>query len=292
MYQVLFLFFIYAFLGWCTEVCYVTLLKGEFVNRGFLNGPLCPIYGFGAVLVLSLLLPLRESKLLLFLCGTLLTSALEWLTGFLLEKLFHQRWWDYSDEPFNLGGYVCLRFSLGWGAACLFVVYLLHPTVELVIHLLPRPVGTVLLCALVVAMAADLAATVNTITKFNRRLSQIDELAAKMRELSDEIGENLADKVLDAAEKGADWKEELEDRTELLRSRAEELREEVQTWKDSAQFRRAARQEELEQLHKRLEETMNSKGFGQERLLRAFPKLRSLDHKQALEDLRRRLKDS
>lgn len=292
MYQVLFLFFIYAFLGWCTEVCYVTLLKGEFVNRGFLNGPLCPIYGFGAVLVLSLLLPLRESKLLLFLCGTLLTSALEWLTGFLLEKLFHQRWWDYSDEPFNLGGYVCLRFSLGWGAACLFVVYLLHPTVELVIHLLPRPVGTVLLCALVVAMAADLAATVNTITKFNRRLSQIDELAAKMRELSDEIGENLADKVLDAAEKSGDWKEELEDRTELLRSRAEELREEVQTWKDSAQFRRAARQEELEQLHKRLEETMNSKGFGQERLLRAFPKLRSLDHKQALEDLRRRLKDS
>lgn len=292
MYQVLFLFFIYAFLGWCTEVCYVTLLKGEFVNRGFLNGPLCPIYGFGAVLVLSLLLPLRESKLLLFLCGTLLTSALEWLTGFLLEKLFHQRWWDYSDEPFNLGGYVCLRFSLGWGAACLFVVYLLHPTVELVIHLLPRPVGTVLLCALMVAMAADLAATVNTITKFNRRLSQIDELAAKMRELSDEIGENLADKVLDAAEKGADWKEELEDRTELLRSRAEELREEVQTWKDSAQFRRAARQEELEQLRKRLEETMNSKGFGQERLLRAFPKLRSLDHKQALEDLRRRLKDS
>lgn len=292
MYQVLFLFFIYAFLGWCTEVCYVTLLKGEFVNRGFLNGPLCPIYGFGAVLVLSLLLPLRESKLLLFLCGTLLTSALEWLTGFLLEKLFHQRWWDYSDEPFNLGGYVCLRFSLGWGAACLFVVYLLHPTVELVIHLLPRPVGTVLLCALVVAMAADLAATVNTITKFNRRLSQIDELAAKMRELSDEIGENLADKVLDAAEKSGDWKEELEDHTELLRSRAEELREEVQTWKDSAQFRRAARQEELEQLHKRLEETMNSKGFGQERLLRAFPKLRSLDHKQALEDLRRRLKDS
>lgn len=292
MYQVLFLFFIYAFLGWCTEVCYVTLLKGEFVNRGFLNGPLCQIYGFGAVLVLSLLLPLRESKLLLFLCGTLLTSALEWLTGFLLEKLFHQRWWDYSDEPFNLGGYVCLRFSLGWGAACLFVVYLLHPTVELVIHLLPRPVGTVLLCALMVAMAADLAATVNTITKFNRRLSQIDELAAKMRELSDEIGENLADKVLDAAEKGADWKEELEDRTELLRSRAEELREEVQTWKDSAQFRRAARQEELEQLRKRLEETMNSKGFGQERLLRAFPKLRSLDHKQALEDLRRRLKDS
>ena len=112
MYYLLWFFFIYAFLGWCTEVCFVALKTGTFVNRGFLNGPVCPIYGFGALVVLTALEPLRDHLLLLFLGSMALTSLLEYLTGLLLEKLFYQRWWDYSDEPFNVGGYICLRFSL------------------------------------------------------------------------------------------------------------------------------------------------------------------------------------
>ncbi|MFQ9473221.1 MAG: putative ABC transporter permease [Oscillospiraceae bacterium] len=127
MYHLLWIFFIYAFLGWCTEVSYAALKTGRFVNRGFLNGPVCPVYGFGVVIVLWVLEPLRGNLLLLFLGSVALTSLLEWLTGFVLERLFHQRWWDYSQEPFNLGGYICLRFSIAWGLACLFVVKLLHP---------------------------------------------------------------------------------------------------------------------------------------------------------------------
>ena len=121
MYRFLWIFFIYAFLGWCTEVSYAALVSGRFVNRGFLNGPVCPIYGLGVVLVMACLEPFRDNLLLLFVCSVLLTSLLEWITGFVLEKLFHQRWWDYSNEPFNLGGYVCLRFSIAWGLACVFV---------------------------------------------------------------------------------------------------------------------------------------------------------------------------
>lgn len=121
MYQLLWIFFIYAFLGWCTEVSYAALKTGRFVNRGFLNGPVCPVYGFGVVIVLWVLEPLRGNLLLLFLGSVALTSLLEWLTGFVLERLFHQRWWDYSQEPFNLGGYICLRFSIAWGwPACLW----------------------------------------------------------------------------------------------------------------------------------------------------------------------------
>ena len=112
MYETLFLFFIYAFLGWCLEVAYHALVTGQFINRGFLNGPWCPVYGFGALAVLACLLPLRENQFLLFLGSVAVTSAIEWLTGFALEKLFHQHWWDYSDQPFNLNGYICLRFSL------------------------------------------------------------------------------------------------------------------------------------------------------------------------------------
>ena len=99
LYRFLWIFFIYAFLGWCTEVSYAALVTGKFVNRGFLNGPVCPVYGFGVVIVLAGLAPLEENLLLLFLGSVALTSSLEWLTGFVLEKLFHQQWWDYSDQP-------------------------------------------------------------------------------------------------------------------------------------------------------------------------------------------------
>ena len=93
-YHLLWFFFVYAFLGWCAEVGYAATKTGKFVNRGFLNGPWCPVYGFGVVIVLGCLAPLSGNLPLLFLGSVALTSALEWLTGFVLEKLFHQRWWD------------------------------------------------------------------------------------------------------------------------------------------------------------------------------------------------------
>ena len=282
MYLLLWIFYAYAFLGWCMEVSFAALVSGTFVNRGFLNGPVCPIYGFGVVIVLSCLEPLRHNLLLLFLGSVLLTSALEWVTGFVLEKLFHQRWWDYSDEPFNLGGYICLRFSIAWGLACLFVVEILHPTVLLAIRLIPRPVGIALLVMFSLIMAVDLAATVRTIAKINRSLGQIDELAAKIKSASNEFGENLADKVLDAAEKGAGLREELADRGEDLRENLAELKEDLSDhWEE--------RQENLEELRRRLSEVMDRRIFGQRRLLSAFPRMRSLDHRQALEALRRRM---
>lgn len=145
MYLLLWIFFVYAFLGWCTEVSFAALTSGRFVNRGFLNGPVCPIYGVGVVIVLFFLDPLRGNTFLLFLGSVLLTSLLEWVTGFVLEKIFHQRWWDYSNEPFNLGGYICLRFSIAWGLACLFVVEIIHPSILWLIHLIPHTLGLVLL---------------------------------------------------------------------------------------------------------------------------------------------------
>lgn len=293
MYQFLCIFFIYAFLGWCTEVSYAALVTGKFVNRGFLNGPVCPIYGFGVVIVLFCLEPLRRNLLLLFLGAVLLTSLLEGATGFVLEKLFHQRWWDYSDEPFNLGGYICLRFSIAWGLACLFVVDILHPTVLLLIRLVPHTLGLALLGVFGVTMAVDLTATVRTIAKINRQLSQIDELAARIKGMSNEFGENLAEKVLDAAEKGYILKEELSERTEDLREDLGELKEDLMQKREDLQEERAQRRfqrrMELAELRDKLEKAMDGRAFGQRRLMRAFPKMRSTDHRQAMERLRRRM---
>ncbi len=281
----------YAFLGWCTEVSYAALVSGRFVNRGFLNGPWCPVYGFGVVIVLAGLEPLRSSLLLLFVGSVALTSALEWLTGFVLEKLFHQRWWDYSDQPFNLGGYICLRFSIAWGLACLFVVEILHPTVRFLIRLIPHEVGIVLLAALCVGMCVDLIATVSTITKMNRQLSQVDELAARIRTMSNQLGEQLADRVLDAAQRGSDFGENLVKGREELQNGLDDLREVLDEMKERLDQRRDQSREqmarELDELRDRLDEAMNRRILGQRRLMRAFPRMRSVNHRQALERLRR-----
>src|SRR5690606_13878404 len=120
-------FLIYAFLGWCTEVAYKAVTSGKFVNRGFLLGPLCPIYGFGMILLLIIFQPIKDNVLLLFFGAIIITSALEFITGYILEKVFHHKWWDYSDVPFNIKGYICLKFSLAWGLAAVFVIHIVHP---------------------------------------------------------------------------------------------------------------------------------------------------------------------
>ena len=304
MYQLLWIFFLYAFLGWCTEVSYAALRTGKFVNRGFLNGPVCPIYGCGVVVVLAGLEPLKGNFVLLFLGSVVLTSVLELATGFVLEKLFRQRWWDYSDKPFNLGGYICLEFSVMWGFACLFVVDILHPSIEFFIRLIPHTLGWVLLGLFSAAMAVDLAATVRTIAKINRQLDQIDQLARRLKTASNEFGENLADRVLEAAERSADWKEDWESAAEEWSQRRAEFQEQLAQKREQMEDElrqhaqeRAARLQaghdraraELDAWREKLQTQLDSRAFGQRRLMAAFPKMRSTSHRQAMEQLRRRM---
>ncbi len=315
MYQFLWIFFVYAFLGWCTEVSYAALRTGKFVNRGFLNGPVCPIYGCGVVVVLVGLTPLKGNFVLLFLGSVVLTSVLELATGFVLEKLFRQRWWDYSDKPFNLGGYICLEFSVMWGFACLFVVDILHPSIEFFIRLIPHAMGWVLLGLFSAAMAVDLAATVRTIAKINRQLDQIDQLARRLKTASNEFGENLADRVLEAAEKSADWKEDWESAAEEWSQRRAEFQVQLAQRKERLEGELAQKREqmedelrqhaqeqavrlqeghdkaraELDAWREKLQTQLDSRVFGQRRLMAAFPKMRSTRHRQAMEQLRRRM---
>ena len=136
-YETFFLFTIYAFIGWCGEVVFAAVRSGKFVNRGFLNGPVCPIYGFGAVIVIRLLTPLQKHLPFLFIGSVFLTSVLEFITGFLLEKIFHTKWWDYSKEPLNLCGYVCFKFSFAWGVACILLMRVLHPFIAQAVSWIP-----------------------------------------------------------------------------------------------------------------------------------------------------------
>ena len=146
-YQIAWYFVIYSFLGWCLEVVYQAVTHGKIVNRGFLCGPVCPVYGFGVLAVFAMtkaVLPaltgmsekmLTDERsiagiLTVFLAGMVLTTAVELIAGWILDKAFHARWWDYSNVPLNLNGYICLRFSIIWGIAVVFVVRVLQPMIK------------------------------------------------------------------------------------------------------------------------------------------------------------------
>ena len=159
LYHILAYFLIYSCMGWCLEVIYAAATTGQLVNRGFLNGPVCPIYGFGMIIVLFALTPLQHSILLLYIGGVILPSALELVGGWALYKIYHTRWWDYSDFPFNIGGYICLEFCLLWGVGTLVVMRIVHPVVADLVDLIPPFVGVILMCFLYAVYAVDVVAT-------------------------------------------------------------------------------------------------------------------------------------
>ena len=123
-------FAIYCFVGWAFESVYVSMEHRKWVNRGFLNGPFLPIYGFGAIIMLFSALPVRNSIPLTFLFGMIGATLLEYVTGYLMEKIFQVKLWDYSYEPLNLNGYICLGCSLMWGGLSLLLVRVIHKPVE------------------------------------------------------------------------------------------------------------------------------------------------------------------
>ncbi len=277
--NVVLLFFIYGFLGWCAEVAFAACKNGRFVNRGFLNGPICPIYGFGLIGVVLMLRPMQGNLLMLYIGSFLLTSLIELITGFLLEKLFHAKWWDYSKMPLNIGGYVCLLFSLIWGAACLGIVEWIHPLIQGVVEHMPNVLVIVLDSVFVLLLIIDLAATLATIRKLNDRLEKLSEIAAEIHRMSDGIGSGIADKTLSAKEHLDDIGAGIADKTQSAREHIDELRE-----NSSQNYER-----KLAELRARFDAIVARQQFGHRRLLEAFPNLKSTRHDEAMARLRERL---
>ena len=273
---------IYSCLGWCAEVAYAAVKTGRFVNRGFLNGPVCPIYGFGMLIVLLVLEPVKENLALLFFGSMVFTSLLEFLVGFALERIFHDKWWDYTDCPFNLMGYVCLEFSLIWGVACVLAVDVIHPQILDGIRRLPLPAGKWLELALGAVMLADAAITLYELLKLPRRFKAIDELEKGLTAVSDTMGEKL---IYEPMERGKHRREafeeshpELAERTreaarDLMAKRAE-INQNVKAKEDEARAAMAARRAEREaKLHALLESS-----FVHRRIAAAYPALLKGEH--------------
>ena len=200
-YETAWVIFIYSFLGWCAEVVFAACRRGIFVNRGFLNGPVCPIYGFGMVIVLFALTPLQHSILLLYIGGVILPSALELVGGWALYKLYRTRWWDYSDYPFNIGGYICLDFCLLWGVGTLVVMRIVHPVIANLVAMIPPLAGVISMCILYAVYAVDVVVTAISASKLADTLDTMEKLGESIHAVSDAMTELLGTTALTADQK-------------------------------------------------------------------------------------------
>lgn len=155
LYNILNCFFIYSFLGWVMECIVISIEERGIVNRGFIKGPFCTIYGAGALSVYFILRPLQENIILLFLGGVILATVIEYLTALVMTRLFGYFWWDYNNKPFNYKGILCLESSAAWGFLTVFLFKFLHPTIEFIVSSYSKGFGKVFVSILLVIYALD-----------------------------------------------------------------------------------------------------------------------------------------
>ena len=246
-------FFIYSFIGWIWESCYVSARKRQWVNRGFLHGPMLPIYGSGALVILISTIGVRENPWLIFLFGMLAATVLEYITGAAMEKLFHVRYWDYSRQKLNLNGYICASSSLCWGAFSVLLVRVIHVPVERAVLDIPLVITDGAALVLTVIMSVDLTQSFNEAMDLKRVLIQLEESKEQIKKMQEKL-KTASDGLI------ADYKIRSEKLVEDYRARVEEAAEKSRSRKaaylERIGMKRAQRQLQLEELTERVEYLM------------------------------------
>lgn len=175
-YQLLWLYMIYSFIGWCGEVAVAAVKRHRFVNRGAVSGPFCPIYGLGAAVVAVFLPELKGNPFFLFFGGMVVNTFVEYVTGRIMEMSLHKKWWDYSDQRFNLGGYVCLKTSVLWGICTILMIYVLNPVFTGLVGLIPKLWGEIILWVLFGLLIVDFIGTVIAVWGLKKKNGRIDQI--------------------------------------------------------------------------------------------------------------------
>lgn len=157
--QWLFLFYFYCFLGWCVESTHVSIRQKppQWVNRGFMRGPFLPLYGSGAIMMLVVSAPFQHNLFLTYVAGCIGATVLEYITGVTMEALFKVRYWDYSDQPLNFQGHICLGTTLAWGFLTILMTRVIHKPIEGLLYMIPENLLSILTFILTIFIAADFA---------------------------------------------------------------------------------------------------------------------------------------
>ena len=284
-YQICWYFLIYSFGGWVVEVIFHAVALGKVVNRGFLNGRVCPVYGFGVLSVFAMINTLQNSgyqmsEEMIFLFGVILATVVELIAGWLLDVCFHARWWDYSDKPLNFHGYICLEFSLIWGLAIVLVVKVFQKYVENNTSTqADSTFGWMILAILYCVYLADLIVTVAVIRGLNKKLTRLNTIRSDMRIVSDKLSDTVANTTIDTAQVIGEGKVQ----TALAKA---ELREAAETRRNQSIEKLRKKKMELQREFDELSNSItNHTIVGPGRIIKAFPEMKHRYYHELIQEL-------
>lgn len=292
-YQWLTFFYLYCFFGWIFESSYVSILKRRFVNRGFLRIPMLPLYGSGAVMMLVVSEPFQDSLLLTWVSGVIGATILEYVTGWAMEQLFKVRYWDYSNQKFNLHGYICLSSSIAWGFLTIFMTHVIHKPIERAILSLPVMWDILFVAVVTVIFTADAIVCTREALAFGRSLEAVrklrqdlDILRVQTALLRMDAEDRLHETRTDLETRLAGRRADLEARLEELRSRTGNRLEGLRG-KSESQLLELLKEKEasLAAIRERRRKFLRS-------VLRSNPTASSRRYKDELQDMIHYLEDS
>lgn len=298
----LFFFFFYCFFGWCFESTVVSISKKKFVNRGFIRGPFLPLYGSGAIMMLLVSAPVRRNPVLVFFAGCIGATALEYVTGVVMEALFKVRYWDYSHKRFNFQGQICLSSTLCWGALTVFMTRFLHPAVERLAFLIPSRALSVLVTVVLVWFSVDFAFSFQAAMDLRDILVRAEQARKEMERMQKRLdvliavaGDEWDNRKEAFVQRGARRREELFSGMEELLSGLEERFETLKRELPASDMLKEKRGEVAELWERFVgnrrvgEEKLNTflKGLNRRRLLRTNPTMTSKRFQDTLEALKK-----
>ena len=287
-FQICLYFLVYSFGGWVVEVIFHAVALGKVINRGFLNGPVCPVYGFGVLSVFALLNTIQSgghqmSEGMICVFGFVLATAVELIAGWLLDVCFHARWWDYSDKPLNFHGYICMEFSLIWGLAIVMVVKVFQKYVESQASHTPATWEWVVIAILYAVYLTDFIVTVAVIRGLNKKLTRLDKVRSDLRIVSDRLSDTLATTTIDTAQRVGEGK------VQVALAKAEFLDATAAQKEKSIEMLRVKRAELQAQFDELSNSITNHTVVGQGRIIKAFPKMKHRDYSELIQELKKRL---
>lgn len=274
VYHILSWFIVYSFLGWIWESCYVSVKNKRWVNRGFVNGPFVTIYGVGAVAVYVILRPFTGRVLELYFAGVAVATVLEYVTGVLMEAIFHANWWDYSDKKFNFQGKICLGSSIAWGFFTLILFYILQPMVSSFVDWIPRSTGMILIYVWLVYYVVDFSFSAAAAFDLHSKLQKLEGVLDEFQESFQ--NSRLYEAVEEFREKAEVYRPEFTDSKikEYLEERREKFHEILERLEDTelSEKREAFMQRYDETAHRYLE-VKKSIRYMSRRHMKAYPNL-------------------
>lgn len=310
--RLFFYFILYAFLGWCVEMVYSAKIKGEFVNRGFLNGPFCPVYGFGAIAIIIIIKPFEDNIIFLIIGCLFLPSFIEYITGFILEKLFNTTWWNYSDTKFNLKGRICLKFSIIWFLVSLLIILFIHPyIIEPIVNFIPITYGFIIMYTLIGYFIIDLYITTISLIKLNGLFVELVRISSELKSkinILKEIGASI--KPMDISTTPRNIKNKITDTfgnttknlSNKLNNKIEDINDKFEntTYNIASKISSKLSKEEEDlfyTLNKKIKELRNTYdnildkiAYNHSRIFRAYPNLKSKYYNKTLTDIQKKIK--